>query len=169
MSLRFAVLAVSFGALLGRAADCSSSNGAAGQPDAAAAADGDIVGCLTDPRDDTYSAGMTKPGQSGSFQFVLVSAEPGPPAILTNTWTVRLLSSGGAPVTGATFSWGPKSVWMPDHGHGSTATPQVQDNGDGTYTVTPLYFYMAGLWQITLTAQSGGTTDTAVFSFCVQG
>jgi hypothetical protein len=166
-----AVLAVSFVSLVslvGRAADCSSGSAAPGQPDAAAPADGDIVGCLTDPRDDTYAPDLTKPGQSGSFQFVLVSADPAPPATLTNTWTVKLLS-GGAPVTGATFSWGPKSLWMPDHGHGSTATPQVQDNGDGTYTLTPLYFFMAGLWQVTLTAQSGGTTDTAVFSFCVQG
>jgi hypothetical protein len=146
VSFRF-VLAASFGALLGRAADCSSGSAAPGQPDAAAAADSDIVGCQTDPRDDTYAPNLTKQGQSGKFQFVLVSAEPAPPATLTNTWTVN---------------------WMPDHGHGSTATPQVQDNGDGTYTV-PLYFFMGGLWQVTLSAQSGGNTDSAVFSFCVQG
>lgn len=169
MSLRYVLLGVSFVSLLSRAADCSSSSGSAapGQPDGAAL-DGDVVGCLTDPRDDTYAANLTKQGQSGNFQFVLVSAQPAPPATLTNTWTVQLLA-GSSPVTGATFSWGPKSVWMPDHGHGATAQPQVQDNGDGTYTITPLYFFMAGLWQVTLTAQSGSTTDTAVFSFCIQG
>jgi hypothetical protein len=152
---------------VGRLADCSSASPAPGDTPDSAAPDGDLVGCLNDPRDDTYSAGMTKTGQAGNFQFVLESATPGPPALDTNTWVIKLLDSSGTPVPGANFT--SIKPWMPDHGHGSSATPSATDNNDGTYSIAPLYFFMAGLWQVTFAAQANGKNDTAVFSFCVQG
>jgi hypothetical protein len=166
VGIRFAVLVLSVGAILGRAADCSSGNEAPSQQDAAVP-DGDIVGCQTDPRDDTYAPNLTKQGQSGNFQFVLVSANPEPPAIDGNTWVVKLLDASGSPVPGATFT--SIKPWMPDHGHGSSAVPGAADNHDGTYTIQPLYFFMAGLWQVTFAVQANGKSDSAVFSFCVQG
>jgi hypothetical protein len=167
VGIRFAVLlTVSLGALIGRSADCSSGSAAPDQPDAAVP-DGDVVGCQTDPRDDTYAPNLAKAGASGNFQFVLVSANPGPPAIDNNTWVVQLLDSSGTPVPGATFT--SIKPWMPDHGHGSSAVPADTDNHDGTYTIQPLYFFMAGLWQVTLAVQANGKTDSAIFSFCVQG
>jgi hypothetical protein len=125
------------------------------------------IGCAKDPRADTYSADLTKHGDSGAFTFVLVDSQPAPPAIDSNTWTLRLLDAVGNPVTDATF---PQiKTWMPDHGHGSSAIPQAQPSGDGTYTIQPLYLFMNGLWQVTFTAQSGSTTDSAMFSFCIGG
>jgi len=169
MAIRLAlpVVALSLAGLLGRAADCTSSSATGGNPVDAAVPDGDLVGCATDPRDDTYAAGMMKPGTQGNFQFVLMTANPGPPGLDANTWTVKLQDMGGAPVPGATFAT--IKPWMPDHGHGSTATPTVTDNGDGTYTVDDLYFFMAGLWQVPLTVQVNGKGDTVTFSFCVAG
>lgn len=151
-------------ALLGASSrDCSSSS----SPAATTQDAGDVVGCQNDSRADVYAANLTKMGKSGVFQFTLVSADPAPPALNTNTWTLKLVDASGAPVTNATF---PKiSPYMPDHGHGSTATPAATSNGDGTYSITPLYFFMGGLWQITIDAQSGSQTDSAVFSFCVAG
>jgi hypothetical protein len=152
--------------VVARAADCSSGSAPGDTPDSSVP-DADLVGCQNDSRDDTYSAGMTKQGQAGNFQFVLVSATPGPPALLGNTWVVKILDAGGSPVPGATFT--SIKPWMPDHGHGSSATPSATDNKDGTYTIAPLYFFMAGLWQVTLAVQANGKNDSAVFSFCVQG
>jgi hypothetical protein len=148
------------------AAACSSTTGSGGN---AGQQDADVIGCMA--KGDIYAADMHKPGLSGQLQFVLVGSDPGPPIVGTNTWTVQVLDGGGKPVTGATFTWlpGDKSVWMPEHGHGSTAQPQVTANADGTYTITPLYFFMAGLWQVTLQVQAGTMTDSVVYSFCVGG
>jgi hypothetical protein len=169
MALRIAapLVAVSLAAMIGRAADCSSSAASGATPDDSGVPDGALVGCATDPRDDTYAADLTKAGTQGNFKFVLVSATPGPPGLDVNSWVVQLVDGSGAPVTGATFAT--IKPWMPDHGHGSTATPQVTDNQDGTYTIANLYFFMAGLWQVPLAVQVNGKNDTATFSFCVAG
>ncbi len=62
--------------------------------------------------------------------------------------------------------------WMPDHGHGTSVKPMTMSSGqNGQYTITPLYLFMAGLWQITLQMQNQNvtpaTTDQVVFSFCL--
>jgi len=160
--MRFLAVAAVLALLGAGGRDCSSSSSPAAPQDA-----GDLVGCQSDPRADSYAANTTKMGKSGVFQFTLVSADPAPPALNNNTWTLKLADASGAPVTNATF---PKiSPYMPDHGHGSTATPVATPNGDGTYGITPLYFFMGGLWQVTIQAQSGSQSDSAVFSFCVAG
>jgi hypothetical protein len=83
-----------------------------------------------------------------------------------NTWVVKVLDKSGKPVTDASF---PNiKTWMPLHGHPSSIVPSWTSNGDGTYTIT-LFLFMPGVWQITPTAQSGSTTDSAVFSFCAGG
>jgi hypothetical protein len=57
---------------------------------------------------------------------------------------------------------------MPTMTHGTTPVT-ITSNGDGTYTFTPLYFFMAGLWQVAIKATSGPDTDTTSFYFCVAG
>jgi hypothetical protein len=37
------------------------------------------------------------------------------------------------------------------------------------YTITPLYFFMPGLWQVTLQAMTPAGDDSTVFNFCVPG
>jgi hypothetical protein len=59
--------------------------------------------------------------------------------------------------------------FMPDHGHGTTV-PTVTNNGGGSYTVTPIYFFMAGVWRVTFTSTpASGSADNAVFYFCIPG
>ena len=59
--------------------------------------------------------------------------------------------------------------YMPHHGHPSSSRPTVTDNKDGTYTIDDVYFMMGGLWQVTLNANWGSQTDSAVFGFCIPG
>ena len=142
-----------------------SSNSASPTQDAGAGDEGTVVSC-DDPREQTYSPDMQQAGASGVFTFVLVSSDPAPPANDNNTWVIKLLDASGQPVTDATFP--SVDPTMPTMTHGTTPV-KVTSNGDGTYTFTPLYFFMAGLWQVAITAQSGTQKDTTSFFFCVAG
>jgi len=175
LGLRLAPLG---GALLLFAPACSTKS-SAGAADSGAGGDG-YVGCANDPRADTYVANLQKAGQTGKYTFTLVQAQPVPPAIDANQWTMKIVDSNGAPPAA------PNGVGlrlcMPDHGHGSNQTPQFATNPSGTYTVSDVYLFMPGLWQATFavgTGDLGGAcspasdvgvvVDQAVFSFCIQG
>lgn len=130
--------------------------------------DGGFSGCVGDTRADSYMAGMLKTGKNGKLTAELATSDPGPPIKGTNTWNVVVKDSAGAPVDGATILVTP---FMPDHNHGTQVRAVVTPMSDGTYAITPLYFFMSGLWQTTLDIRSadGMTTDSVVFSFCVGG
>jgi len=137
----------------------------AGAPFDAAGADA-ASECDPQLNPDTIAPGLTKTGASGALTFVVVSADPVPPGVGYDTWVVKVLDSAGQPVTDATFPL--IKTWMPLHGHPSSIVPTSVNNGDGTYTLK-LYLFMPGVWQITPHAQTGSTTDSAVFTFCVGG
>ncbi len=134
-------------------------------PAAVDAGPGNIT-CSTDPRAMTYTANMAQMGSSGMYKFVLAQSDPAPPAKGTNTWTLKLTDAAGANVSGAMIDVLP---FMPDHAHGTSVDASVTPNADGTYTVTPLYLFMPGIWTITFTAHVGAVTDKSVFSFCIEG
>jgi len=101
---------------------------------------------------------------------VIVGASDNPPAVDNNTWTVKVLDASGQPVKDAVLSFPkemhPSDPWMPDHSHGALQAKAV-NNGDGTYTVSPLYFFMGGIWSTYISATSGSVTDTTTFTFCI--
>lgn len=143
---------------------CSSSSDSGGA-NQDAGADSGLIGCNGDTRAQTYSADMGQMGKGGAFRFVLASASPVPTTTGTETWTLKVTDASGSPVTDATFPV--MRPWMPYHGHG-TATVAVTNNHDGTYTLNPMYFYMVGLWETDITAQSGAKKDSTSFFFCLQ-
>jgi hypothetical protein len=114
---------------------------------------------------DAYSPNLGKAGSAKALTFVLVSADPVPPGVNYNTWTLKLTDASGKPVTDATFPT--IKTWMPLHGHSSSVLPTSMANGDGTYTIS-LYLFMPGLWQITFNALAGSLSDSAMFTFCVE-
>src|SRR5258705_7078194 len=116
------------------------------------------IGCLNDPRAQIYTANMQQKGYGNLLTFVLTEADPAPPAKGINTWTVKLLDGAANVVTGGTVTASP---FMPDHGHGSSVVPETTPTGDG-YTVAPLYFFMPGLWQVTLQAMTPAGNDSVV-------
>ena len=142
---------------------CSSSSQSAGSADAGA--DSDIIGCNGDTRAQTYSADMGQMGKGGVFRFVLTNANPAPTSKGSEVWTLKVVDAAGSAVTDATFPV--MKPWMPEHQHG-TATVTVTNNHDGTYTMNPMYFYMTGLWETDITAQSGTKKDSTSFFFCLQ-
>jgi hypothetical protein len=68
------------------------------------------------------------------------------------------------------------SPYMPDHGHGTSITPVATGEGSGDYQVAPLYLFMSGYWEITLSmlappsgadAGASGPPETVVFKTCI--
>ncbi len=128
---------------------------------------GDLITCQDDSRVAVYRPNLPASSTSGTLGFTLAQANPAPPAVGTNTWTLRVADSSGQPVPNLALSVVP---FMPDHGHGTSVQAQVTANPDSSYTVTPLYFFMPGVWRITFsTTPDAGHSDTGVFFFCVPG
>jgi hypothetical protein len=128
-----------------------------------------LYSCATETRAVHYMANLTLASTSGAFTAVLVESVPGPPAKGTNAWTVKILDASGAPQDGLTITGVPN---MPDHRHPATVRPVVTpiEGSAGTYSVTPVYLFMPGYWEVTLTLQvTGGAKDTVVFPVCIPG
>lgn len=125
-----------------------------------------MVGCMNDPRVTAFASGMAAQSASGTFTAEIVTAAPSPPErgpgdAGMNEWTMRLKINGAPATAGAVTV----STLMPDHGHGSPRVPVVTPNADGTSTVSNLYLFMAGVWEITFLANG---TEPAKFSICVE-
>ncbi len=150
------------------------SSGGGGTSDASQVDSTDAaITCTNDPRAEKFALNMTHKGDNEAgpnLSFVIVGATDNPPAVDNNTWTLKILDASGQPVKDAvlTFPKGqhPSDPWMPDHTHGALAAKAV-NNGDGTYTVKPLYFFMGGIWSTYISATSGSVTDTTTFTFCI--
>jgi hypothetical protein len=133
--------------------------GSSSSPDA-----GDVVNCQTDPRVATYAPNMSVKSSGGTMTFTLVQSNPAPPGRGNDTWIIHLSDVSGQALTNLSLSVLP---FMPDHGHGTAVNATVTANGGGDYTVTPLYFFMPGVWRIRFT--SSGSTETTDFWFCIPG
>jgi hypothetical protein len=136
---------------------CGGSSGGSGDA-------GETVNCQSDPRVLAYAPPVTVQSQAKTMKFTLNQSSPAPPARGTDTWNIHVTDANGAALPSLTLNAKP---FMPDHGHGPAVTPSVDNKGGGDYAATNLYFFMPGVWQVTFTAQ--GSTDSAVFTFCVPG
>jgi len=130
--------------------------------------------CEEDTRDDTFVAGITKTGAAG-FKLALVDSLPAPPTRGDNQWSLELRDASDALMPGYSIEAEP---FMPDHGHGTAVQVLFTDDGDGTYTLNPVNFFMPGYWETTVTIVDTGATDsedddtdidTMVFKFCIDG
>lgn len=116
---------------------------------------------------DTYTAGIEKMSDGGSFKVAIVNAAPAPPDKGDNSWTIRVQDAGGASVTAALVKVRPV---MPEHGHGTAPTEfEAKAVGDGSYTVGPMNLFMPGHWQSHVMVESGGKSEMAMFDFCLEG
>lgn len=130
---------------------------------------GDDVDCATVTGVDTFVVGLEKIGGSGLYAFSLMSADPAPPARGNNDWIVQVnaMNAGvvGAPVSDATIKVTP---FMPAHQHGTgvpvTITPMTEA---GQYQLSPVNLWMQGVWETTIRATVGTSSDSVVYKFCV--
>jgi hypothetical protein len=163
-------LCAGIGAALGGLGGCSS-NSEAPAGSGSTAGDGSI-GCASDPRGEDFTPDLTHKGDMGMLSFVIAGSNFTPPAVANNSWTLKILDASGQPLKDAVLSFPklmrPSDPYMPDHSHGAYPAAYT-NNHDGTYTVTPLYFFMGGIWSTYIQATSGSSTDSTTFTFCVGG
>lgn len=124
------------------------------------------VGCTTDPRVSVFAAGMQAKSASGRLVAEIVNATPSPPQRGSgdagiNAWTMKLTLDGKTPAVADIQI----KTLMPDHGHGSPKVPVITANPDGTFTVSELFFFMAGVWEIIFSTNG---QEPATFTICVQ-
>jgi hypothetical protein len=94
-----------------------------------------------------------------------VRTSPQPPARGTNAVLLTITgATDGVARDGLEIDVKP---WMPAMGHGTSIVPTVVPQTNGTYLITNVDLYMAGLWQLRLTI-SGSTEDNASPAFEIQ-
>ncbi len=120
------------------------------------------VDCAAETRDDDYVAGMVKTGERWSF--ALVDAAPAPPDEGDNTWSLHI-AEGETGVEGLSLTVTP---FMPDHDHGTPIEAVATEETGGDYTVAPINMWLPGLWEVTVDASDGASSDSAVFAFCIE-
>jgi hypothetical protein len=126
------------------------------------------VDCTMVTGADTFTVGLEKMGQGGTLDFKLMSATPSPPARGDNSWVVQInqTASGAAPLEGAQLQVTP---FMPAHQHGSPIMVQITPMPDaGQYKLEPVNLWMPGVWETTIRASAGTSTDSAVYKFCIE-
>jgi hypothetical protein len=128
-------------------------------------ADDTTYDCAMETRADTFVVGLEKLGNAGLLDFKLMDATPAPPARDDNTWVIEIDMAGGAPVSGAAMVAVP---FMPDHQHGTPIAVHITPEATpGQYKLTPVNLWMPGLWETTIQATAGTTSDTVVYRFCI--
>lgn len=116
---------------------------------------------------DTYSDGLMKMGAEGEVMVMLMTADPAPPDVGDNTWTLRIVDMDENPIDGATVTVTP---FMHAHGHGTTpADFDAKFSQDGTYEVGPIDLFMPGVWETTITVDTGDATDEVKYTFELEG
>ena len=91
-----------------------------------------------------------------SYQSALVPLEINK----LHAWVLHIEDANGNPVTGAHIE---ASGGMPAHDHGLPTYPRVtEDLSSGDYRLDGMRFHMTGAWEITITVDADGKTDTVV-------
>jgi hypothetical protein len=132
----------------------------------------------------TYAPGMSVSSADGKYVVTLTASHPGVPADASpgatpvrgnNTWDLTITDASNVPSEGLQVA---ASVSMPDHSHPTTVQPQVSaGDAPGAYVLSPLYFFMAGYWKVTLSLTPGSAdgdagapapSESAAFKLCIQ-
>ncbi len=114
------------------------------------------IGCF----DSTWSA------ESSSYRLQLLSASPLLPERGSNEWLVELTSKTNESLDSCEVNATP---YMPEHGHGAPAQPQVMKTPQSDYLIQEILFTMPGLWELTFDIQCGETSsELVIYSFWLE-
>lgn len=109
---------------------------------------------------DTYVAGIERTTTNG-FTVRLADANPAPPDVGLNTFTIEVDGAAGSMVR--------LRPWMPLHGHGTVPEWHVATDNGTSWEIADLDLFMAGLWELRFTVDSEDQDTGALFRFCLEG
>lgn len=119
-----------------------------------------------DPRADPWPLRKFKASSGARFRVALIAAEPSPPAIGKNTWTLRVTGPDDQPAAGLDLSARP---FMPDHGHGTALPRVIAAMSPATHQVRAMDLFMEGIWQVDLLLASGSDPEERLsITYCLQ-
>ena len=127
----------------------------------------DVAACGTSA--DTYQAGMEATCDTDACRVVLLQADPAPPDVGDNVWTVQGTDADGTTLddlVGVRFE-----PVMPEHGHGTSPPSFDATTDDGqTWTSPPMDWFMSGLWETSVVLVDADAAEhIATFTFCAEG
>jgi hypothetical protein len=111
-----------------------------------------------------FVLGMSKSTPSGALTVAIVAAEPAPPLVGPNSWTVMLSAESGEAITAASVTL---TGWMPLHRHGLSSVPLTRELGGGRYEIQPINLFMPQLWELGVDVTRNDERDVVTFAFCV--
>jgi hypothetical protein len=127
-----------------------------------------------------YAPGMSVASASGGYRAALDMASTelasgssvATAAIGSDAFTVSVTSAGDAGadagIPDELTMTSTAIPWMPVHMHGASTLPAVGAQGDGSFRVSGIGFFMGGYWQLPLNLiPASGATDPVVFSICI--
>jgi hypothetical protein len=112
-----------------------------------------------------FVLGKSKATPYGVLTVAIVAAEPAPPRVGSNAWTVLLSDVSGVAMTGADVTF---TGWMPEHGHGLSSVPLARELDGGRYEIRPINLFMPQLWEFGVAVTHEEQRDIVRFSFCVR-
>ena len=134
-----------------------------GLPDAAGAMD--AIGKVRRERPETLDTSTTVATRYGTLQASYEIDFLEVPLNGVHSWRVSLQDKQGQPVTGADIDL---KADMPEHLHGMTTTPLVQEtDARGVYLVRGMNFHMPGYWEVTLDISGAGSRHLLRFNLIV--
>jgi hypothetical protein len=147
-------------AMLLVASACSSEDGHGADHQAVTSPGSDCGGLA-----DAYRSGISKTSDGG-ITVAIATADPTPPKMGDNSWTIEISDASGAPIVGANVTL---SGWMPEHGHGLNTIPVATELGAGRYRLEPINLFMPSVWEVTIEVTQPGaqTAESVLFKICV--
>ena len=108
---------------------------------------------------------LEKTSEQGLFLVSLESQLNPVPINRMHSWHVTVRNANEQAVLGAQIT---VTGGMPLHDHGLPTAPRMTRRlEEGRYLVEGMKFHMNGMWQLTLTIESGELSDTVTFDFDV--
>lgn len=120
------------------------------------------AGLFSQPIPDDLDLSLTRLSEGGLYRATLSPDTASISIGRMHTWTLRLQTATGVPLTRAKIAVG---GGMPQHGHGLPTAPQVtRDLGDGRYLIEGMKFNMRGWWTLELAIDASGGADLVIFN-----
>lgn len=109
---------------------------------------------------DDFVLPLTKQSLDELWSATLVEANPSPPAKGNNEWRLSVSDANGTAMADANLS---VRLFMPQHGHGSSAPEVAPSEISGEYDLSRINFIMGGVWEVRVYEEGAAADHDILF------